>query len=178
MAENEKRIVVSGISLRRDVEAKYELVAAKFIPKKGEVCLVDTEKKGLCAIVGDGVSTYAQLEEEGYVNNIFVVCYYYNGKFYADENHTKLLSGIENKFYVDKNNLSNIYYYLDGSFIKVGADIPVASVETAGIMKLYNTKGNNTDGTVTQSLFTNEINQKIEATVKTDEELVIFDCDL
>lgn len=178
MAVNEKRIAVSGISLRRDNEANYALVGEKFIPKNGEVCLVDTVKSGICALIGDGVSTYAQLESNGYVNSIFIICYYYNGKFYADEAHTKILSGIENKFYVDKNNLSNIYYYLDGSFIKVGADIPVASVDTAGIMKLYDTKGNNKDGTITQSLFTNEINQKLEATVDVAAEMVVFDNDL
>ena len=42
----EKRIVVNGISLRRDAEAKYLLVADRFIPKKGEVCRVDTEFYG------------------------------------------------------------------------------------------------------------------------------------
>mgnify|MGYP004454448561 CR=1 FL=1 len=44
--------------LRRDNDYNYEKVKDTFIPAKGEACLVDTVKQGLCVIVGDGVSTY------------------------------------------------------------------------------------------------------------------------
>ena len=40
----EKRIVVNGISLRRDNDYNYNKVGEKFIPKKGEVCIVYTAK--------------------------------------------------------------------------------------------------------------------------------------
>ena len=134
--------------LRRDNDYNYEKVKDSFIPKKGEICLVDTTKQGLCVVVGDGISTYGQLKDQGYVNSLFIICYFYNGKFYADENHTIALSGIENKFYIDKHNLNNIYYYLDGVFNKVGIDIPQAAVDVAGIMKLYDNIGTNADGTM------------------------------
>lgn len=170
----EKRISMT-ITLRRDQESKYDLVGGSFVPKHGEVCLVDTDKKGLCAVVGDGVSTFEQLKESGYVNNIFIVCYFYNGSFYADANHVNKLSGIENKIYVDKNNLSNCYYYLDNEFHKIGSDIPAASVDVAGIMKLYDTEGNNIDGTMTQKIITEKLNEKVEAKIDKDNETVIFD---
>lgn len=170
----EKRITMS-ISLRRDNENNYDLTGSKFIPKHGEVCLVDTTKSGLCAVVGDGVSTFEQLKNNGYVNSIFVICYFYNGSFYADESHTKKLSGIENKIYVDKNNLSNCYFYLDNEFHKIGSDIPVASVDVAGIMKLYDNIGVNTDGTMTQKSITDKLKEKIEAKIDEDNETVIFD---
>ena len=55
----EKRIVVNGISLRRDTEAKYLSVADRFIPKKGEVCLVDTEFYGLRVKIGNGFTSFS-----------------------------------------------------------------------------------------------------------------------
>ncbi len=163
------------LKLRRDYDYNYEKVRDNFIPNKGEVCLVDTEKQGLCVVVGDGISTYGQLKDQGYTNSLFIICYFYNGKFYADENHTIALSGIENKFYIDKRNLNNVYYYLDGVFNKVGVDIPQATVDVAGIMKLYDNTGANVDGTMTQKAITNELNKKIEAKVDEDNETVIFD---
>ena len=170
----EKRISMT-ISLRRDLESKYELTANKFVPKNGEVCLVDTDKMGLCAIVGDGVSTFSQLKENGYVNSIFVICYIYNNKFYADEKHLNELSGIENKIYVDKSNYSNCYYYLDNKFHKIGSDIPIASVDIAGVMKLYDSVGNNTDGTMNQKVITDELNQRTKLKIDKEAEMAIFD---
>lgn len=46
------------LKLRRDYDYNYEKVRDNFIPNKGEVCLVDTEKQGLCVVVGNGISTY------------------------------------------------------------------------------------------------------------------------
>ena len=100
------------------------------------------------------------------MNSLFIICYFYNGKFYADKDHTIELSGIENKFYIDKHNLNNVYYYLDGVFNKIGVDIPQATVDISGIMKLYDNTGANVDGTMTQKSITDELNKKVEASVK------------
>lgn len=64
---------------------------------------------------------------------------------------------------------------MDGAFNKVGVDIPQATVDVAGIMKLYNNTGVNVDGTMTQKSITNELNKKVEAKVDEDNETVIFD---
>ena len=41
-------------------------------------------------------------------------------------------------------------------------------------MKLYNGVGQNTDGTMTQKAITDELDTKVELTLKEEEELVIF----
>ena len=50
------------IQLRRDNDYNFEAVKNTFIPANGEVVLVDTAKDGLRAKVGDGYSTFAQLQ--------------------------------------------------------------------------------------------------------------------
>ena len=55
------KTIKTQIGLRRDTEANYELVKDTLIPVKGEVCMVDTNK-GLKFKVGDGTSTFAQLD--------------------------------------------------------------------------------------------------------------------
>ena len=50
------------IQLRRDTEENYDIIKDSFIPRKGEVVLVDTASKGLRSKVGDGVTTYANLD--------------------------------------------------------------------------------------------------------------------
>ena len=87
----EKRIVVNGISLRRDTEAKYLLVADRFIPKKGEVCLVDTEFYGLRVKVGNGVDNFKTLSYQDNNNNVILNGYFLNNKFYTDSTYTKEL---------------------------------------------------------------------------------------
>lgn len=71
--------------------------------------------------------------------------------------------------------MNNVYYYLDGVFNKIGIDIPQATIDVAGIMKLYDNTGVNVDGTMTQKSITNELNKKVEAKVDEDNETVIFD---
>lgn len=174
MAINEKRIAVSGISLRRDNDYNYNKIAEKFIPKKGEVCLVDTAKSGLRAVVGDGVTTYGGLS---FADDIFVKAYYNKSdeKFYIDAEYSEVLSGNTNRIYIDLNNINCIYYYDGIEYIQIGVgELPVASAEVAGIMKLYDVKGNNIDGGVTQRLFTEEINQKFEMKVDESKETIIF----
>lgn len=54
--------IEATIRLRRDNDYNFEAIKNKFIPANGEVVLVDTARDGLRAKVGDGVSTYAQLQ--------------------------------------------------------------------------------------------------------------------
>ena len=76
------RIVQAVIKLRRDNDYNYQKNGDKFIPANGEVCLVDTARKGLCAVIGDGKTTFNKLE---YVNNIFEYGYFFEDKWYKDQ---------------------------------------------------------------------------------------------
>lgn len=142
----EKRIVVNGISLRRDTEAKYLSVADRFIPKKGEVCLVDTEFYGLRVKVGNGVDNFKTLPYQDNNNNVILNGYFLNNKFYTDSTYTKELEQGINHLYIDKNSNSSIFVWTGTEFRNVA---PEATDTVAGLVKLYNTKGQNIDGSVT-----------------------------
>ena len=142
----EKRIVVNGISLRRDTEAKYLSVADRFIPKKGEVCLVDTEFYGLRVKVGNGVDNFKTLSYQDNNSNVVLNGYFLNNKFYTDSTYTKELEQGINHLYIDKNSNSSIFVWTGTEFRNVA---PEATDTVAGLVKLYNTKGQNIDGSVT-----------------------------
>lgn len=158
--------------LRRDNDYNYEKAKDSFIPKKGEICLVDTARQGLCVIVGDGVSTYGSLE---YENTIFQRVYFIGGKIFKDADGIQEITPNENKIYIDANNTNDLYYYNGVEFVLIGpGSLPTASAETAGIMKLYSTTGENVDGTMTQKAITDELNTKVSASVNLEDETVVF----
>lgn len=155
--------------LRRDNDYNYEKVKDTFIPAKGEVCLVDTARLGLCVKVGDGVSTYGSLE---YVNTIFQMVTFVEDKAFIND---KEITPNGNKIYIDANNTNDLYYYNGVEFVLIGpGSLPTASAETAGIMKLYSTTGENVDGTMTQKAITDELNTKVSASVNLEDETVVF----
>lgn len=155
--------------LRRDNDYNYEKVKDTFIPAKGEVCLVDTARLGLCVKVGDGVSTYGSLE---YVNTIFQMVTFVEDKAFVND---KEITPNGNKIYIDANNTNDLYYYNGVEFVLIGpGSLPVASAETAGIMRLYSTTGENVDGTMTQKAISDELNTKVSASVNLEDETVVF----
>ncbi len=161
------------LKLRRDNDYNYEKVKDTFIPKNGEPILVDTARDGLRAKIGNGFSTYAQL---GFIDDIFIKGYLNNGEFYEDLSHNTIIHGQTNKFYINLTN-GKMYYYDGVNYVEINGS-PTASANVAGIMKLYDTLGQNTDGTITQRLFTDEINQKFEMDVIPEDEMLIFDHDI
>ena len=164
-----EKIINAVIACRRDNDYNYAKVATTFIPKSGEICLVDTSRQGLCAIVGDGSATYGDLLAKGYVNDIFIKGFYLNGTFYnVKENPTdvNILDKNVNKIYIDLNNKNNIYYYDGENFVLIGiGNLPTASADTAGVVKMYNVTGSNEDGTMTQKSITEELEKKVEVSV-------------
>lgn len=164
-----EKIINAVIACRRDNDYNYAKVATTFIPKSGEICLVDTSRQGLCAIVGDGSATYGDLLANGYVNDIFIKGFYLNGTFYnVKENPTdvNILDKNVNKIYIDLNNKNNIYYYDGENFVLIGiGNLPTASADTAGVVKMYNVTGSNEDGTMTQKSITEELEKKVEVSV-------------
>jgi hypothetical protein len=171
-------------TLRRDNDYNYEKVKNTFIPAKGEPCLVDTSKDGLRVIVGDGKTLWKDLD---FADNFLIKGYYNseNGCFYedydssnSDDNESGFTNEIEgsvNKLYIDL--LTNAIFFYEringnGQFISYTGSYNYASDKIAGVMKLYDETGNNTDGTMTQRATTTELNKKLEAQIDLDKEML------
>lgn len=155
------------IQLRRDNEFNYPTT---YVPRNGEVLLIDTPTKGLQVKVGNGTSTFTQLDY--YASDIIVRGYYFEDKFYSDNNHENLITGSNLKIYVDIST-SKLYIYNEEQYTIINT-VPYASSTNAGILKLYDTTGSNTDGTMTQKAITDQLNTKISVTVEEENELAIF----
>ena len=167
--------------LRRDDEYNYNKIADVFIPLNGEICLVDTQKDGLRAKCGDGKTVWKDLE---YIDDYVVKGYFYNDKFYKDQLYTKSIEGATQKIYIDLGSCT-IYFYEGGSFIPTsGEAYGQATPEKSGIMKLYQTIGDNADGTMSQKAITDsqktledKIDDKFKVTLNMTDELLIFSHD-
>ena len=155
------------IQLRRDNEFNYPTT---YVPRNGEVLLIDTPTKGLQVKVGNGTSTFTQLDY--YASDIIVRGYYFEDKFYSDNNHENLITGSNLKIYVDIST-SRLYIYNEEQYTIINT-VPYDSSTDAGILKLYDTTGSNTDGTMTQKAITDQLNTKISVTVEEENELAIF----
>ena len=161
------------LRLRRDNDYNYAKIKDTFIPANGEICLVDTARYGLRAVCGDGVSTFGQLE---YISESFQQGYwdYITEKFYKDKNLTQeIVDKRENVLYLDIDS-SQLYYYTGSEFKLIELNLPTASETVLGVLKLYDSIGDNIDGTMTQRAITEELDTKVELSLKEDEELVIF----
>ena len=172
------KVINTVIKLRRDNDYNYQKVGQKFVPAFGEVCFVDTARSGLRAVVGDGVTVFDNLK---FADDIFVKAYFNkaDGKFYKSADFVEEEIGNTNRIYIDLNNPNHIYYYNGVDYVVIGAGkLPTASSEVAGVMKLYNNKGDNIDGAISQFAFTQEINKKIEMSVDTGKETIYFGHDL
>lgn len=165
-------VVWSNVALRRDNYFNYK---ADFVPQNGEICLVDTARDGLRVVCGDGKTKFESLE---YVDNFIVKGFFVDDAFYEDKSGTTPIAGAVHKLYIDM--ATQQMFVFDGEkYISAGGkQIANATSEIPGIMKLYDTLGQNTDGTITQRLFTDEINQKIEMDVVPEDEMLIFDHDI
>lgn len=164
----------SVLKLRRDNDYNYELIKDSFILADGEIILVDTAKNGLRAKIGDGVSTYAQLPfiDENIASNIIVKGYLNNNQFYYDSIFSEIIPPSINKIYL--NLLDNSLYIYETNKYIVIHKIPLASNSIAGITKIYNSTGNNEDGTMSQKAITEELENKIELNIDNQNELLIF----
>lgn len=162
-----------NLRLRRDNEYNYARVGKTFIPLNGEPCLIDTGRQGLRIKIGDGKTPFEELD---YADNFLIIGYLSNGGFYKDKNYQTVYTPYTNRVYLDA--ITNEFYYYTGAkFQKVGATITAATASTPGIMKLYSTVGDNTDGTMTQKAITDELDDKVELALDMDEELLIFKYD-
>lgn len=160
------------IRLRRDNDFNYNKIKDRFIPADGEICLVDTARDGLRAVCGDGKTPFGQLK---YIGEIIIQGYFADGAFYTDSAHTLIITPSPINIYISLD--THMAYYFNGQeYHKLGAggNVEFATDLTPGVMKLYNTIGYNTDGTMTQKAITDELDDKVEVTLNIDEELLIF----
>ena len=167
------------IQLRRDSEANFEKIKNSFIPANGEVVLVDTNSKGLRSKIGDGIKTFSQLpytDEEIFnsINNVIIYGYYLNDNFFTNSTYTVVLPRELNKIYID-NNSKGLFYYDGIQYISINDALPTASDVVAGISKLYQDGGQNTDGSMSQKAVTNGVHSINFALDDQDEECLVLD---
>lgn len=166
----------ASVRLRRDNDYNFERIKDTFIPASGEVILVDVAAIGLRAKVGDGFTSYGELpyvDED--LRNMVQFGYYDNGIFYRDITKNTIAPAMINKIYIDKIS-SEIFYFNGEQYTRIGTSgiVATATSEQAGVMKLYSTIGQNIDGTMTQKSITDELDLRFKASVKDNEELLIF----
>ena len=53
--------------------------------------------------------------------------------------------------------------------------VEIATEDVIGVMKLYGSLGNNTDGTMNQKVITDELNQRTKLKIDEEAEMAIFD---
>ena len=160
------------IRLRRDNDYNYAKIKDTFVPANGEICLVDTARDGLRAICGDGVSTFGKLE---FLNDFLKKGYLNEGVFYYDSNYDEAIPSRMSSLYLDLPS-GQVYHFDGNDFILISVCTVAAATETTpGIMKMYNSTGYNTDGTMTQFAISKELDEKIELSLDEDNEMVIFE---
>ena len=162
------------IQLRRDNEYNFEAVKNTFIPANGEVVLVDTAKDGLRAKVGNGVSTYAQLQfTDEDIRNAVLHGYLIDGSFYKTINKDGLIQPMINKIFID-NSTRKIYFYDGTEYKNIQSTFTTATSIEPGLVKLYATTGQNVDGTMTQKAITDELDLRYKANIDSENELLVF----
>ena len=143
------KTIEAVIRLRRDNAFNYETIKNSFVPANGEVVLVDTARDGLRAKVGNGVNTYAELQfTDADLRNAVLHGYLKDNIFYADNIYSVPLKAMINKIYIDDTDYK-LYFYNGSEYQLVQATFTTATDVEAGLVKLYSTTGQNTDGTMT-----------------------------
>jgi len=168
------RTINTIIQLRRDNDYNFEKIKNTFIPANGEVVLVDTARNGLRAKVGDGFSTYAQLQfTDADIRNAVLHGFLKDGVFYKDKIYSVPMAAMINKIYIDDNEYK-IYYYDGIEYKNIQTTFTTATDVEPGLVKLYSTTGQNTDGTMTQKAITDELDLRYKATIDSKNELLVF----
>ena len=115
------------IQLRRDNEYNFEKIKNSYIPLNGEVVLVDTATDGLRAKVGNGASTYAQLQfTDEDIRNAVLHGYLIEGAFYKTVNKDGLIPFMTNKIYID-NSTRKLYFYDGMQYVPIQTTFTNAS---------------------------------------------------
>lgn len=166
--------VKTRIKLRKDTLTNWE--ATNPVLLEGEICIVNAGNLGLRIKIGDGTSNFKALkflDEDSLFKRSIIIGYYFEGNFYTDTVKSVKYDLFEHQLYIDYI-VGNIYYYTGTELKKLDLDLPKATAETAGIVKLYSVQGQNDDGTITQKFFTEAINEIKFAIEEKDSECLIL----
>lgn len=144
--------LTTRIKLRRNSQSVYDS-HPDFVPLDGEVCLSDGDDGELQLKVGDGTSTFEQLD---WVFARVLKGYFYQGDFYKDLAHTQRYGRYKNSIYIELK-YNETYFYSGTQYLKIGQTVGPASPTEFGVVKLYNSIGQNTDGTIDQKTITDTV---------------------
>jgi len=111
------------------------------------------------------------LKLEGDIKQIVNLGYFYENEFYTDQEHLHKYVPYSYKLYIEIST-HVVYAYINNQYVAVGSMPGQADETHAGIAKLYDAKGANTDGSMTQKSVTNYINDKVGAEIQ--EELLVL----
>ena len=147
-------ITINSIQLRRGTQEALETVlVSDRKPLVGEpIWESDTNRLK----IGNGVDNYIDLpyisDSDGDAG--VYVGYYYNGEFYEDDQHTIIIGHTRQAIYLDLGDTGTYFWSSTNRFLPT---VPLATSSVAGISKLYNSLGQNTDGSCTQKVVSDEI---------------------
>lgn len=101
--------------------------------------------------------------------------YYFAGAFWKQKEHLDRLPNRPERIYVDVPS-SGLYVYSSRNeeYVRL---VPLASPSVPGVSKLYDSLGDNTDGSIAQNVITDELSRKVEMDVshlQSDERLDLF----
>ena len=169
--------IKTRVRLWKDTDENFESIKDTLIPLDGEIIIVETTDDGIRYKVGNGASTFAELPFadqviRDQVSGIVIKGYYFEGQFYTTTSHNIKIVPYDYKLYIDLDSVNIFYYSDDDKSYHSLVNIPTASPVKAGIMKLYNTTGDNEDGTMTQKSITSEIAKKFVVSTGDDEDLI------
>lgn len=172
--------VITSIQFKRGTKENLEaILVGEKKPLKGEpIWELDTNR----IKIGDGVSNYASLPylAGGSSDVDYIVCPgYYDSEldiFWKETAKINPYPRMINKLYKDLGG-GNLYYLgQDNHYATV---FTIANPSTYGLVKLYNELGDNTDGSLTQKLASQELNKKCEISkIDLDDESITFKANL
>ena len=116
-------------------------------------------------------SQYVQVTES--VTDAIVAGYYLNGEFYKDTTYTEKLEHSNLRYYIDISTFDVYKYNGDGVGYQKFVSLPLATPMVAGVMKLYDTLGDNEDGTINQKITTKAFGTKLTVDGYENEELIL-----
>lgn len=144
MAEKQMNAV---LRLRRDDESKF--TNSNITLLKGEVAVVNTKFNGVQLKIGNGEDSFNVLPYETFG---LLLKGYKNDNQFLETDQSTVVNPVNHILFLDIP--TGFMYYWDGTqYVYVNkTEIPVATDQIAGIVKLYNDLNNhNVDGAITQN---------------------------
>lgn len=135
----------------------------------------DTQKLYLASKGNDDLVAWNEL------GRFLIHGYYYKEVFYEDNEHLIKIEPNLYTIYIDDSNESPLMFIYnkkygeeDYHYICMNGYVDQASETTSGIARLYNSLGNNTNGSCTQKIISEELNRKVSVEIDAEQSCLIF----